>query len=70
MQRRDFITIWIRYLLLALLGVISLTAWLKSRDAVNTNCIAGKLCSSCGISNGCNLPQKITTKEIQVNPES
>lgn len=66
MQRRDFITIWIRYLLLALLGVISLTSWLKSRDAENTDCIAGNLCSSCGKAGGCNLPQKVAT----TNPES
>ena len=70
MQRRDFFTIWVRYLLLALLGVISLTAWLKSRDAVNTDCIAGNLCSSCGKAGGCNLPQKVATKSMQANPES
>ena len=70
MERRDFINIWIRYLLLTLLGIISITAWLNSRDADNTDCIAGKLCSSCGKAVGCNLPQKVSTKEMQSNPES
>ena len=70
MERRDFINIWIRYLLLALLGIISITAWLKSRDADNKDCIAGNLCNSCGKAAGCNLPQKVSQKEMQANPES
>ena len=58
MHRRDFINIWIRYLLLTLLGVASFTAWFKSRDAEPGNCIAGDLCKSCSKAKGCNLPQK------------
>ncbi len=61
MQRKDFITLCIRYLLLALLGIVTLTLGLKRGDAVDASCIAGNLCSSCGKARGCNLPQKVTS---------
>jgi hypothetical protein len=59
MNRRDFITIWIRYILLALLGAVSAFAIIKKQGATSINCTAGNLCRSCSKSSGCNLPQKM-----------
>jgi hypothetical protein len=58
MQRREFITIWIRYLLLALLGAISIIALVNRKEAENNSCIPGNLCSSCNKYKGCKIPQK------------
>jgi len=58
MQRRDFITTWLRYLLLVLLGAVSIIALFKSKGADNTGCPSGNLCSSCQKLKGCSLPQK------------
>jgi hypothetical protein len=58
MERREFISMWVRYLLLALLGVVSLAALVKSQNPDNRDCIAGKLCGTCKLSGGCRLPQK------------
>lgn len=58
MQRREFITTWIRYLLLALLGAVSIIALVKSKGGENSACAPGSLCSSCNKLKGCTLPQK------------
>jgi hypothetical protein len=58
MQRREFVVVWMRYLLLALLGVVSFVALVKSQDPENKDCIAGKLCGTCKQAGGCFLPQK------------
>jgi hypothetical protein len=59
MYRRDFIIIWIRYLLLALLGAVSVFAIIKKQGPASTSCTAGNLCKSCSQASGCNLPQKM-----------
>jgi hypothetical protein len=58
MQRREFITTWIRYLLMALLGMVSIVALVKSQNPENEDCIAERLCNTCGKASSCNLPQK------------
>jgi hypothetical protein len=59
MHRRDFITIWIRYLLLALLGAVSVFAIIKKQGPAGTICTAGNLCRTCSKASGCNLPEKM-----------
>ncbi len=59
MHRREFINIWIRYLLLALLGVVSIFALIKSKDSEAAACAPGNLCASCNKIKGCTLPQKV-----------
>jgi hypothetical protein len=59
MHRREFITIWIRYLLLALLGAVSVFAMIKKQGPASKSCTAGNLCRSCSKASGCNLPEKM-----------
>jgi len=59
MNRRTFFTTWVRYLILILLGAVSVFALMKNRDSDNQDCLAGTLCQKCNKSAGCRLPQKI-----------
>jgi len=59
MNRRDFITLSMRYLLLAILGAISIFAITRKQAQTDASCTAGNLCQSCNKSSGCSLPQKL-----------
>jgi hypothetical protein len=58
MNRREFISTWVRYLLLILMGSVSAIALLKNRGKDNSDCLAGSQCGKCNKSAGCRLPQK------------
>lgn len=58
LDRRTFISQWIRLLLVALLALVSGMAFFREREGASTACPAGQLCQDCGKARQCTLPQK------------
>jgi hypothetical protein len=58
MDRRTFISQWIRLLIIALLAAVSGLAFFREREGATTDCPAGQLCQGCSKTRQCTLPQK------------
>lgn len=58
MNRKDFIYSLVRYILLAIISMVAVFALTGRGENSSSNCLAGSLCTSCGKSRGCTLPQK------------
>jgi hypothetical protein len=58
LTRKQFLNNWMRYLLMAIIAVISGVALFKGRHADADNCPPGNVCQGCGKAKQCSLPVK------------
>ncbi|MFO7999009.1 MAG: hypothetical protein R6U86_08535 [Bacteroidales bacterium] len=57
-DRRTFLTQWVRLILFAIIAVVSGLAFFRGRSEASVDCPAGNQCQGCGKASQCGLPQK------------